>query len=1009
MLELPILLRSSKLRPTPRIAQNIPSLTTRHLARLRTHNTALSTPFGYILRRMASTTGSEPQWTAPKVRAAFLDYFKQNGHTFVPSSSVVPLSDPTLLFTNAGMNQYKPIFLGTVDPESDFAKLKRAVNSQKCIRAGGKHNDLDDVGKDSYHHTFFEMMGNWSFGDYFKKEAITHSWELLTKVYGLEPDRIYVTYFEGKAEAGLEPDLEAKECWKAVGVADDHILPGNMKDNFWEMGDQGPCGPCSELHYDRIGGRNAAHLVNMDDPNVLEIWNNVFIQYNREPDSSLKPLPNKHIDTGLGFERLVSVLQNKLSNYDTDVFSPLFKRIQEITGARDYRGGFGDEDPDGVDTAYRVVADHVRLLTFAIADGGIPNNAGRGYVVRRVLRRGARYARKYFNTEIGTFFAKIVPTLVEQMGEMFPEIRRKEADIKDILNEEEVSFAKTLDRGEAMFEKYAKDAKAHERTELSGADVWRLYDTYGFPVDLTKLMAEERGLTINDEAVAEAQEKAREASKGEKKAQAELVKLNVHDINALEKMDDVPKTDDSPKFQKDNIKGAIKAIFQGGKFVQSTSEIEEGAQLGLILDRTNFYAEQGGQEYDTGRILIDGVSEIDIQNVQVYGGYVMHTGYMNYGTLKVGDEVLCEYDELRRQPIRNNHTGTHILNFALKETLGDDVNQRGSLVAPEKLRFDFSHKSGCSDAELQKIEDLCTSYIRQNSEVYAADVPLATAREIEGVRAVFGETYPDPVRVVSVGVPVEELLEDVKRQDWRNVSIEFCGGTHVKNTSEIKELVIIEESGIAKGIRRIIAYTGIAAHEVQRVAAEFEKSVAQLEGMSYSPEKEAKIKECQQELNKLEISALSKNKLRERVAKVVKANLDQQKAAQKIENKKVLDTVTNYFWQNKDAKHFVSTVEVSAGSKAIQEAIKTISSKQKDKSVYLIGAAADGKVVHGCHVSADAQGKGADASKWASAVAEIVGGKAGGKGATSLGQGTNADKADDGVEAARKYLEGLSL
>jgi alanyl-tRNA synthetase len=1009
MLQLPLLLRSCKLRATPRIAQNIPSPSTRPISSLSSPYRVLRTPNYYTIRTMASTTGSEPQWTAPKVRAAFLDYFKENGHTFVPSSSVVPLSDPTLLFTNAGMNQYKPIFQGTVDPESDFAKLKRAVNSQKCIRAGGKHNDLDDVGKDSYHHTFFEMMGNWSFGDYFKKEAIEFSWNLLTKVYGLDPDRIYVTYFEGKPDAGLEPDLEARDLWKSVGVADDHILSGNMADNFWEMGDQGPCGPCSELHYDRIGGRNAAHLVNMDDPNVLEIWNNVFIQYNREPDRSLKPLPNKHIDTGLGFERLVSILQDKMSNYDTDVFTPLFKVIQEVTGAREYRGGFGDEDPDGVDTAYRVVADHVRLLTFAIADGGNPNNAGRGYVVRRVLRRGARYARKYFNTEIGSFFSKIVPTVVEQMGDMFPEIRRKEADIKEILNEEEASFAKTLDRGEAMFEKYAKDAKSYERTELTGADVWRLYDTYGFPVDLTKLMAEERGLTINDEAVAEAQEKAREASKGEKKVGAELVKLNVHDINALEKMEDVPKTDDSPKFKKENIKGVVKAIFQDGKFLQSTSEITEGTQLGLVLDRTNFYAEQGGQENDTGRILIDGEAEVNIQNVQVYGGYVMHTGYINYGSLKVGDEVICEYDELRRQPIRNNHTGTHILNFALKETLGDDVNQRGSLVAPEKLRFDFSHKAGCTDVELQKIEDLCTSYIRQNSEVYAADVPLALAREIEGVRAVFGETYPDPVRVVSVGVPVEELLEEPKRQDWRGVSIEFCGGTHVKNTSEIKELVVVEESGIAKGIRRIIAFTGAAAHEVQRIAGEWEERIAQLEGLSYSPEKETKTKEAQHELNQSEISAVAKSKLRERIAKVVKANLDQQKSVQKIENKKVLDTVNNYFAENKDATYYVAAVNVSAGSKAIQEAIKTISSKQKDKSVYIVGTAADGKVVHGCHVSADMQGKGADASKWANAVAEIVGGKAGGKGATSLGQGTNGDKADDGVEAARKYLESLSL
>jgi alanyl-tRNA synthetase len=567
----------------------------------------------------------------------------------VPSSSVVPLSDPTLLFTNAGMNQYKSIFLGTVDPASDFATLKRAVNSQKCIRAGGKHNDLDDVGKDSYHHTFFEMLGNWSFGDYFKKETIEYSWELLTKVYGIDPKRLYVTYFEGSE--GLDADLEAKELWTSVGVPEDHILPGNMKDNFWEMGDQGPCGPCSELHYDlrepKDGEyRNAASLVNADDPEVIEIWNNVFIQYNREPDRSLRPLPNKHIDTGMGFERLVCLLQKKMSNYDTDVFTPLFKVIQDITGAREYRGGFGKDDPDGIDTAYRVVADHVRLLTFAIADGGYPNNVGRGYVVRRVLRRGARYARKYFQTEIGDFFSKIVPSLVEQMGTMFPEIKAKETDIKEALDEEEKSFAKSLDRGEVMFEKYANKAKKQGSHDLSGDDVWRLYDTYGFPEDLTKIMAEERGLNINEQDVRDAQEKAREASKGDKKAAAALVKLDVHDLGALEGMNDVPKTDDSAKYGRENITSVIKAIYHNKKFLKSTTEVPKGEQFGVLLDKTNFYAEQGGQEYDTGRLLVDGEAEIQVDNVQVYGGYVLHTGYMKYGELQVGSEVITEYDEV---------------------------------------------------------------------------------------------------------------------------------------------------------------------------------------------------------------------------------------------------------------------------------------------------------------------------------------------------------------------------
>ena len=798
------------------------------------------------------------------------------------------------------------------------------------------------------------MLGNWSFGDYFKKEAIKYSWELLTKVYGLEPDRLYVTYFEGNKAGGLEPDLEARAFWTSVGVADDHLLTGNMKDNFWEMGDQGPCGPCSEIHYDRIGGRNAAHLVNQDDPNVLEIWNNVFIQYNREPDKSLRSLPSKHVDTGLGYERLVSVLQNKMSNYDTDVFTPLFKTIQEVTGARDYGGKFGTEDSDGIDTAYRVVADHVRTLVFAISDGAAPNNDGRGYVVRRVLRRGARYARKYFHSDIGSFFSKIVPTLVKQMGDMFPEIKKKESDVIEILNEEEESFAKTLDRGEKQFENYAQQAKLKDSKKLHGADVWRLYDTFGFPVDLTRLMAEERGLDIDDAEFEEARLKAKEASKGEKKAAADLVKLDVHDINILSKMDNVTKTDDSAKFGRGNITSRIQTVYHGKRFLQSTKEVPEGEQLGLIVNRTNFYAEQGGQENDTGKIIIDGVAELEVQNVQVYAGYVLHTGFMKYGSLSVGDDILCEYDELRRWPIRNNHTGTHILNFALREVLGDGIDQRGSLVAPEKLRFDFSHKSGVSDSDLEKIEDISTKYIRQNFAVYSKEVPLTTAREIEGVRAVFGETYPDPVRVVSVGVDVDDLLKDVKDPRWKEVSVEFCGGTHVQKTGDIKDLVVIEESGIAKGIRRIIAVTGEDAHEVQRVAEDFGVRLLQLEKMPQGPAKEHEVKTTTLDLNQLTISAIMKSRFRERFNKIVKQQLDEQKAQQKAEVKNAVDTVTDYFAQpaNKDKKIFVAKLPISANAKAVGEALNHVKSKNKDKSVYLFAADRDErKVIHGCYVS----------------------------------------------------------
>ncbi|KAI2791572.1 Alanine--tRNA ligase [Penicillium oxalicum] len=981
---------------------------------------------------MASDT-SRPEWTAPRVRETFLDYFKQNGHTFgickisqetPPPLFAIPVKrqSPVIfcrsavgsdsVFTNAGMNQYKSIFLGTVDPQSDFAKLRRAVNSQKCIRAGGKHNDLDDVGKDSYHHTFFEMLGNWSFGDYFKKEAITYSWTLLTKVYGLNPDRLYVTYFEGDEKGGLEPDFEARDLWKSVGVPEDHILPGNMKDNFWEMGDQGPCGPCSEVHYDRIGGRNAASLVNMDDPNVLEIWNNVFIQYNREADRSLRPLPNKHVDTGMGFERLVSVLQDKSSNYDTDVFTPIFQAIQNATGAREYRGRFGAEDSDGIDTAYRVVADHVRTLMFAISDGVMPNNEGRGYVIRRVLRRGARYARKYFQVEIGNFFSKLVPTVVEQLGGMFPELVKKQQDVMEVLDEEEISFAKTLDRGERQFEQYAQHAKVKGDDKLHGADVWRLYDTFGFPVDLTQIMAEERGLRIDDAEFEEARLKAKEASKGQKKTAENLVKLDVHDLGKLEKMNDVRKTDDSAKFGRENITAHVKAIYHGKNFYESTDKVAEGEQLGVILDCTNFYAEQGGQEADTGRIIIDGKAELEVGDVQVYAGYVLHTGFMKYGSLSVGDSVICEYDELRRWPIRNNHTGTHILNFALREVLGDGIDQKGSLVSAEKLRFDFSHKAAVSDADLEKIESKSTEYIRQNCTVYSKELPLATAQQISGVRAVFGETYPDPVRVVSVGVEIEEILRNVKDPRWEQVSIEFCGGTHVQKTGDIKDLIVLEESGIAKGIRRIIAVTGEEAHEVQRVAKDFEARLDRLEAMPLGPQKERESKQVQVDLNQLVVSAVRKAQFRTRYAAINKQVLDGQKAQQKLESKMALEAITSYFDapENKDSTTLVVKLPMPASAKAVSESINHVKSKLQNKSVYVMAVDPEQtRVAHGCHVAKDLGDKGASASEWASVVSSSVGGKAGGKGATSIGNGTNPDKVDEAVALATEYLSKFKL
>ncbi|EPY51753.1 cytoplasmic alanine-tRNA ligase Ala1 [Schizosaccharomyces cryophilus OY26] len=947
------------------------------------------------------------EWPANKVRSTFLKFFEERGHTVVPSSSVVPYDDPTLLFANAGMNQFKPIFLGTVDPSHEYSKLKRAVDSQKCIRAGGKHNDLEDVGRDNYHHTMFEMLGNWSFGDYFKKEAIQMAWVLLTEVYGLERDQLYVTYFGGHEESGLEPDLEARQLWLDIGIHESRVIPGDLKDNFWEMGDQGPCGPCSEIHYDRIGNRSVPELVNMDDPNVLEIWNIVFIQYNREKDGSLRPLPNRHVDTGMGFERLVSVIQNKTSNYDTDVFTPLFKKIQELTGARPYTGKMGDEDVDGIDTAYRVVADHVRTLTFAISDGGVPNNEGRGYVLRRILRRGARYVRKKFGVPIGSFFSQLSLTVVEQMGEFFPELYRKVNDVRELLDDEEVSFSKTLDRGEKMFEQYAAAAKKSSSNILQGNDVWRLYETYGFPVDLTHLMAEEAGIKIDEPGFEAAQTHSKEMSKRATKSGSsggELLVLDVHALGDLAKMDEVPKTDDIYKHDHATLESAVKAIYHKDGFQTVTKDFESGEQFGILLDRTNFYAEQGGQEYDTGHIVIDGVADFRVTNVQVYAGYVLHTGFLEYGNLNIGDKVTCEYDEIRRWHLMNNHTVTHVLNLALRNVLGEGIEQRGSLVSQEKMRFDFSYKSSLPIDKLLEVENFCNDQIRKDLPVYSKNVPLKDTKEINGLRAVFGEVYPDPVRLVCIGVDIDNLLQNPKNPEWYNYSIEFCGGTHVAKSGEIKDFVILEESGIAKGIRRIVSVTSTEANRVSRVANEFDARINELEKMPFGAAKEAELKKVGVDLSKLTISAVRKHNMRERVAKITKQFQDQVKAANAAEQKEAVNMVVEYFKENPEAHFVVAKVPISANPKALSFALAHTKKNLKGKSVYLV-ASDNTKVAHACLVSNEALQK-ITPQEWSQKVCLQIGGRSGGKGDTCQGVGEKAENVDAAIEEAIEFFQG---
>ena len=639
--------------------------------------------------------------SANKIRDRFITFFKNKNHDYVHSSSTIPRDDPTLLFANAGMNQFKPVFVGTVDPNSDMAKWKRVVNSQKCIRAGGKHNDLDDVGKDVYHHTFFEMLGNWSFGDYFKKEICSWAWEFLTKDIKLPSERLYVTYFGGEPSAGLEPDLECKQLWLNLGVPEERILPGNMKDNFWEMGETGPCGPCSEIHYDCLGNRDARNLVNMDDPTVVEIWNLVFMQFNREADKSLRDLPNKHIDCGMGLERLVAAIQCKSSNYDTDIFMPIINTIEKGVGegVATYSGKVGEDDikAGSYDMAYRVVADHIRTLTIALTDGGRPDNVGRGYVLRRILRRGIRFATEKLKASEG-FFASLVDIVLLTLGDAFPELKKDPQTIKDIINEEETQFLKTLSRGRKLLDRTI--AKLPKGTKILPGDVaWRLYDTYGFPVDLTQLMSEEFELSVNMEEYEKCKEDAKLASQGKGGGQDDRISLDVHSINELKDSMKIPATDDSYKYNYKATSNDPNAnyIFQGctsrvialRRDKQFVKKVESGKECGVLLDQTCFYAEQGGQIYDEGFLekVGDDSVEFKVQNVQVRGGYVLHIGTLE-GELEVGDMVNLKIDEVRRKNVMNNHTGTHVLNFALRKALqGSEADQKGSLVAPERLRY----------------------------------------------------------------------------------------------------------------------------------------------------------------------------------------------------------------------------------------------------------------------------------------------------------------------------------
>jgi alanyl-tRNA synthetase len=956
--------------------------------------------------------------TADQTRQAFIDFFKgkpsrEEGHTFVPSSSCVPLDDPTLLFTNAGMNQFKPIFLGQVDPASPMGRLKRAANSQKCIRAGGKHNDLEDVGKDTYHHTFFEMLGNWSFGDYFKAEAIEWSWELLTKVYQIPEEQLYVTYFQGAPDWGLEPDLETRELWRRH-LPPGRVLPGNMKDNFWEMGETGPCGPCTEIHFDRIGGRDAARLVNSGDADVLEIWNNVFIQFNREEGGKLRILPSKHVDTGMGLERLVSVIQGKRSNYDTDVFAPLFAAIRKGSACCEYAGQVGASDQGGVDTAYRVIADHIRTLTFAITDGALPSNEGRGYVLRRILRRAVRFGRQKLNARTG-FFADLVPVVVETMGHAFPELTRNPERVREVVREEEESFGRTLDRGIKLFEDAV--AGVHHSRTLPAEDAFKLYDTYGFPIDLTVLMAEERGLKVDLAGYEALMDQAKVRSRGVTKAdgERELV-LGAEHIARLRHLNIEP-TIDSDKFHGREIMATVRSVFNGENFDESARADHGLEQVGIILDKTSFYAEMGGQVHDTGRLAVTrethrggpaGGGEFRVEAVKSFGGYVMHIGRMLKGEVRIGDMVACRIDMARRQPIAANHTATHLLNFALRRVLGEGEDQKGSLVAPDRLRFDFTNTGPVSAEQLAQTEGIVRELIRKDLTVYADLVPLAMGKQITGLRAVFGEAYPDPVRVVSIGQPVRDLENSPQNPAWNEVSVEFCGGTHLERTGQAAEFAIIAEEAVAKGIRRVVAITGVPAQAALQAAAQFEDRIAraaELEDAAFAGE----IGELSRELEQLTLPVSRKSKLRAGIAGLqerLKA-ASKQAAAAKAQQAAALARAIAESALTSGDEVIISLIDAGSERAALEQAVKTIRDKCPRSAVMLLSAdetdPSAPKVSIIAAVPEVLIKRGLKAGEWVQQAAALVGGKGGGRPEAAQGGGPRVAGVKEAIGSARTF------
>ncbi|MBI9017971.1 MAG: alanine--tRNA ligase [Phycisphaerae bacterium] len=893
--------------------------------------------------------------SSKEIRQQFVEFFESKGHTYTPSSSVVPTDDPTLMFTNAGMNQFKDIFLGSATPQST-----RAANSQKCIRVSGKHNDLEEVGRDTYHHTFFEMLGNWSFGDYFKKEAISWAWELLTEKWGLDKTKLWATYFEGSEADGVPADEEAAGFWRDLtDINPDQILAFGKKDNFWEMGSVGPCGPCTEIHIDLGPGRcDKGHIkghqchVNGECGRYIEIWNLVFIQNSRGEDGKLSFLPSKHVDTGMGLERIVSVMQNKESNYDTDLFMPIIEHIEKLTGKK-----YTSKLDNNIDNAFRVISDHVRTLTFAIADGATPGNDGRSYILRRILRRAAKYGLELDMHE--PFIYKLVQTVIDKMGHVYPEIVQRGKHVAAVIESEETSFNKTLDRGMEIFSNDIKEMETQGRKELQGEKAFMLYDTFGFPIDLTQLLTEEKGYTVDLDGFEQLMDQQRQRARA---AQKNVVYV------ADELAEILPATHDSAKYDVTEKKAKIVGYVADDKFIAQGS-LPLGQRIGLILDETCAYAESGGQVGDKGIIKTNGC-KFEFDDTRKVGNAILHFGQTK-NSINVTDDVMVLIDQTRLDTQRN-HTATHLLQWALQKVLGQHVQQEGSLVCEDYLRFDFTHPKALRNEEITEIEDLMREKICEAVPVTFKVMEIEDAKKL-GAMALFSEKYGQHVRVLAIGSDNPDQLEDA-------FSKEFCGGTHVNNTSEIGSFKITKEESVATGIRRITAMTG---HGLNKMLLGQAAVVEQLVHLL-----KAKPEELADRIDTL----ISDNKnLKKQLQKGVAGDL-----------KTIVEKMLDEADELGGAKIVVGKLP-EASVDAIRQQIDFIKKKAGSAVIVFGNSAGEDKVMLIAAVTDDMIGK-IKAGDIVKLIAPIVGGGGGGRPQMAQAGGKEPAKLDQALQEAKKFI-----